>query len=505
MKSTFRHLLAELHGGTGALFGVLLFVVLFSGSWSLGQNALHMWGRPPVSSMQGQLLPIEHLLAIAGQEGVALDGISLVLPTAGLPEITFCEAHQACQLTLDPFTGQPLMDVPSLNILTELHKNVFIGFPGRVLVSLFGIVLMILCVTGLLLHRRRWRDLWRWRRDRGVRRSVSDLHGLIGIWAFPWLLMFAITGALSGLGALGTLALSSAVYPQEPHQAFADLLGPLPPAASGQSLEQSISLDLILKRDAQHSPGFTAQRLTLNHWGDQAATVDIGGINLGLASTANFESRRYRLSDGALLMERSAADFGPWTRAFIAIQPLHFADYLWLGSGLAAWLSGLHLAMGLSACLLCASGLHLWGQRRKASISKYASILPQLAEGVCGGLVAAAAMLLLSIQATPQALSEEGWPGRIFWITWGTSLLVSLALPQRWRPLPALLAFAGGACLLAAGLHLWGWVAVGRWPPLSTNLTLLLFGVLLCRPTWWLMRPSRVCHPTPHRTGGQNV
>ena len=45
-----RPLLLSLHGGAGALFGVLLFVVLFSGAWSLGHDDLREWLRAPAQA-----------------------------------------------------------------------------------------------------------------------------------------------------------------------------------------------------------------------------------------------------------------------------------------------------------------------------------------------------------------------------------------------------------------------------------------------------------------------
>lgn len=66
-----------------------------------------------------------------------------------------------------------------------------------------------------------------------LRLALFDLHGLIGIWGLPWLLLFGFTGALSGLGALGTLLLAPVAYPQEPNRVFVELMGPPPPAAEG--------------------------------------------------------------------------------------------------------------------------------------------------------------------------------------------------------------------------------------------------------------------------------
>lgn len=483
-----RRLLLELHSGAGALFGVLLFVLLFSGSWSLGHDALQDWARPPAHPLQGDPLPIAQLLEIAQDKGIALDGLSVLLPSSGQKGVTFCQLHSTCTLTLNQFTGQALPSIPSLNILKDLHKSLFIGFPGRVLISLFGIVLLIVCVAGLLLHSRRWRDLLRWRRDRGLRLSVFDLHGLIGIWIIPWLLVFAVTGAFSGLGALGTLLLSPVAYPEEPRQAFVDLLGAPPSAAPGQSSVYSIDIDHLLATEARLSPEFTVQQIKLNHWGDSQASVELAGVRYGLPSTLNFERHLYVLGDTNTFVVTSSKQHGFWTRAFIAIQPLHFGEYLWLGSGWAALLHSLHLAVGLLACLLCASGLYLWGQRRRAQTHWNVAVFSRVAEGVCGGLTVAAALLLLSLQVLSPQWYTEKWVGWIFWVSWASSLLIALILPSRLRLLPVFLNLAGFACLLAVALHLYSWLTANQRPPFATDLSLLVCGLLLCRSTWWLTR-----------------
>ncbi|EPB6965360.1 TPA: PepSY-associated TM helix domain-containing protein, partial [Pseudomonas aeruginosa] len=475
-----RPLLLSLHGGAGALFGVLLFVVLFSGAWSLGHDDLREWLRAPAQA-GGEALALERLLERAGEEGVDIRDATLLLPAPGHAAFSVCDARLDCRLDLDPASGRVLPPMPALDLLLNLHKSLFVGFPGRVLVSLFGVSLLLLCLAGVLLHSRRWRDLRRWRRDRGLRLALFDLHGLIGIWGLPWLLLFGFTGALSGLGALGTLLLAPVAYPQEPNRVFVELMGPPPPAAEGRPLATRIDLDRLLAGEAVRAPGFVAQRLSLSHAGDVAGSVEIAGIQRGLPSTANFERHRYRLADGALLGERSSAQRGFWLRAFIAVQPLHFAQYQWLGPGWSAALRGLHLAMGLGACLLCASGLYLWLQRRASAPDARVRLLQRLSQGFCAGLVAAAALLLLGLQLAPSELLAGPWPGRLFLVLWAAAGLAALLLPGDWPLARGLLGVAGLACLAAAVAHLAPWLMRGRLPALGPDLTLILCGALLIR------------------------
>ncbi len=179
-----RPLLLSLHGGAGALFGVLLFVVLFSGAWSLGHDDLREWLRAPAQA-GGEALALERLLERAGEEGVDIRDATLLLPAPGHAAFSVCDARLDCRLDLDPASGRVLPPMPALDLLLNLHKSLFVGFPGRVLVSLFGVSLLLLCLAGVLLHSRRWRDLRRWRRDRRLRLALFDLHGLIGIWDCP--------------------------------------------------------------------------------------------------------------------------------------------------------------------------------------------------------------------------------------------------------------------------------------------------------------------------------
>ncbi|MFP3367355.1 PepSY-associated TM helix domain-containing protein, partial [Pseudoalteromonas sp. SIMBA_148] len=81
------------------------------------------------------------------------------------------------------------------------------------LISLTGFVLTVLLITGLVIHHRKIRLLLRLRWRQGIRRFAFDLHSLTGLWCYPWLVLFALTGALSGLGAFGTMMLADRVSP----------------------------------------------------------------------------------------------------------------------------------------------------------------------------------------------------------------------------------------------------------------------------------------------------
>ena len=250
MDASLRSRWRALHRGAGALFGVVLFVVLFSGTWSLATDSMQGWWRPSPVAVARPSLPLNELVARAAALGVPLRDARIVLPQPDDPAMRFCDARQACTLALDPATGERLAAGGRAALLVTLHKTLFAGFPGRIFVSLWGIVLLVLIVAGLIVHHRRWPDAARIRRGKGMRAALFDLHAWIGLWGSPWLVLFAFTGALSGLGALGTVSLAGVAYPGQPQRAFAELLGGPPPATAGGAWHRAPDLDALVLRIA---------------------------------------------------------------------------------------------------------------------------------------------------------------------------------------------------------------------------------------------------------------
>ncbi|MGS0894508.1 PepSY-associated TM helix domain-containing protein [Burkholderia stagnalis] len=481
MDASSRSRWRTLHRGAGALFGVVLFVVLFSGTWSLAYDTMRGWWRPPAAAVAQPPLPLDALVARAAALGFSLSDARIVLPQPDDPAIRFCNARQACTLTLNPATGDPLAEPERAALLVTLHKTLFAGFPGRIFVSLWGVVLLVLIVAGLVVHRKRWPDAARVRRDSGRRAALFDLHGWIGLWGAPWLVLFAFTGALSGLGALGTVALAPVAYPGHPQRAFAELLGGPPPVVAGGPWRRAPDLDALLRRDAARRPDFHREAVVLHRWGDANASVEIAGTAAGLPSTALFERHLYRAADGQSIADVTSRGRGFWLRAFIAVQPLHFAQYGWIGAA-AGVLRTLHFLMGLAACALCATGLHLWIERRRAQRDRAAGVLAALAVGVCGGLVLAGGVLLFAGRALPDGARVDAALAGLFWAVWGGALALAACVADRAALLRRLMRAAGAAYALAGATHfaialLDAGAPVG-WP---VDAALAALGVLLLR------------------------
>ncbi len=336
MTNQFRQRLYELHRSVGAFFGVMLFIILWSGIWSLVNHKIDNWW---------------HIFQMTSEQ-------SMIEP------------------------------------LITLHKNLFIGFPGRIFISLFGIALAVISILGLWLHQRRLKDWFKLCLNSPTKIVMADSHRLLGLWALPYLLFFSITGAIAGLGALGTVTLSNITHSESPQMVFMDLMGEPIPKAAGRVWLNSPNVSAITIQDKILFPDFTPQKITIHNEGDQNAFVEISGVTHGVISPNIFEKHVYAL-DGELYKTYSAENRGFWLQSYIANQPLHYGEYDWLPEWGNFWFS-VHLVMATFALWITGSGLYLWINRSQAQWKAWQILCwKKIPIGILSGLIFASNGLLL--------------------------------------------------------------------------------------------------------------
>jgi uncharacterized iron-regulated membrane protein len=105
-----------------------------------------------------------------------------------------------CGLSCEGYTGYvPFLahPVPLLGSTAPVVGNDGLTWGGLIL-GLMGLVLLLLCVSGIVIWwpgLRDWARGWRVRRGKGGYAANYDLHKVVGMAAIPFLLMWAVTGA----------------------------------------------------------------------------------------------------------------------------------------------------------------------------------------------------------------------------------------------------------------------------------------------------------------------
>lgn len=251
---------------------------------------------------------------------------------------------------LNPYNGALLsMPVPHDHYFTDwllgLHYTLLLHDAGTAITALFSIVLLILGITGLILHRRFWKNFFTLRWNSRLVVYFSDLHKMVGVVSSPILIILAFTGAWWNIAAL--------LHEYEEH---AD--GHEHPVMERRLYNDKLSLDTLLQASKNRIAGFRATYITLPYepgvniafWGD-VPTNNI--LASPYASVVSFDPK-----SGELLSASDIRQSGMGAQIVDSYERLHFGDFAGL------FFRIIWAIIGLAPLLLAVTGVTLWWKRR---------------------------------------------------------------------------------------------------------------------------------------------
>jgi uncharacterized iron-regulated membrane protein len=448
IREGVRQVMAWLHGWTGLLLGWVLFVMCLAGTLSVFKPEIGQWMRPENAAKAD---PIDAVQAAATWlTANAKDGNAWYfnVPNARMNtvEATYDTGGEFLYRALDPVSGAPVArETLGGEFFYRLHFELELPYPwGRLLASIAGMVMLVALITGIIAHRRIFKDYFTFRPAKG-QRSWLDGHNALGVLATPFHLMITFTGIVTlaslnmpwGITANYGSDLAAVYHDLSPgvaERARANVPAPLAPIAP-------------MLREAQRQLGGSIGRVYVINPGDKGAVV-----------TA-FRSDADQLGFNAAEMSFDGVTGQPiskWRENRAAIQTynvvygLHMARF---APTLTRWL---YFLGGAMLTLAIATGMVLWivKRRERAPLSRANRILERLNAGVLAGVPLGCAAYLLANRLVPLGLADRAGieTSAALW-TAAAALLVGAALPPR-RAWPLLTGATALACALAAILGL---------------------------------------------------
>ncbi len=201
-----RRLLFQIHLWSGLILCIPLVVLGVTGSILVCE---HEWNPPPHYELaQGEPRPIAEIVAAAttkAKPGFKPSAYRAPATPREPASVTLSPGKKgrSMQVIVDP-VSLAVLDTPQpgfFRTLLKLHANLLMdGRAGRQIVGAFGIILLLMSLSGLMLwwpRDGRWKAAFmaRWGR-RGIRgyRFNRELHGAAGAWGCSVLLIAAFTG-----------------------------------------------------------------------------------------------------------------------------------------------------------------------------------------------------------------------------------------------------------------------------------------------------------------------
>lgn len=196
----------NLHSWIGVQLGLLLFVILFSGSLATVAHEID-WLLTPAMRVTPRDTTVSY--------GTMLETVRRAFPE---PPVTMVYAPRNTRFAVEfqlwwpdaedftdglrrvyvnPYTGEIQGVTGWLNVqraLRNFHMNLSLPVVGIYVVGSFGFLLLTSVVTALLFYTRWWRRFFVLRARKGWRVFWSDFHRTAGLWSLWFTVIIAATG-----------------------------------------------------------------------------------------------------------------------------------------------------------------------------------------------------------------------------------------------------------------------------------------------------------------------
>jgi uncharacterized iron-regulated membrane protein len=514
--------MAWLHTWFGLVLGFVLMVVFFFGSLSVFDREIDRWAIPAtrfdpqvMPSFDRVLKPIFEQIAPDAEElAAARQRVGGPLPdhlplmnwsaytTHRDPVLSMYAEfavtnnpndpadHVHGHVTIDPRSGATLADGArkiGSEFFYPLHYSLHLHWKdlGYWIVGFAALVMLVALVSGVIIHRKLFRELFTFRPWKAVQRGTLDLHNLTGVAALPFHFVFAFTGLVIFAGIylpVGETQLEREAHAF--HEADARSKG-LAYVPSGKPAPLA-SVDAMMAEAKRRwslrgMPGEVGY-LFVNHVGDASSHVSIyraGSDRVALVGQAI----HFAGSTGAVIHEEPPASTVTSIHEFLTgLHLQHFEHWL---------LRWFYVLGGLAGCVCIATGFVFFVEKRKRQHASSGSGGAQWADAFAvttvTGMLAATAAILVANRLLPGDLPEKGqWEEGVFWATWVLALphavwrstaVRAARISPAWREQCIVIASLALSAVILNGIttgdHLFKTLAIGYWPVAGLDLALL--------------------------------
>jgi len=260
------------------------------------------------------------------------------------------------KIYIDQYSGEVLSQPKDMehyitDWLLELHYAFLLHFSGTIMGAIFGIIMLFLGVSGVILYRKFWRKLFTLRLTSAKRILFSDIHKMIGIFSSPVLILIAFTGVYWNVSIILHEVMEHGF--EEPH-----------PLIFEPYHSPNISFEVLKQQASKEIPSFNATYLAIPNEPNMDITFfgEVATSNPLLSQYASMVTFDHKTGD--LVASSDIREMNVLRKFDDSTRKLHFGYFAGI------WSKVLWCIVGFSPVLLMLSGLIMFISRRKPRIKK---------------------------------------------------------------------------------------------------------------------------------------
>jgi uncharacterized iron-regulated membrane protein len=375
-------LMVAVHGWSGIVLGLILYAVVMTGMAAVFAHEIGNWSAGHVQTRSAFERPMDDAVRMLTQrtpkeyrddvnifeigdsnlgvffhrhetepDGELVDrGVYYQLDGAG-------QVAKELRGTGEEVFG-PRNDDALSSFLVDTHVRLHVPNPwGLLLTGIIGLAMLVAAISGLLIHRHLFKDIFTLRRKASPVLVDRDRHSVAGTWSLPFAFILAFTGSFfSFFGTVGVPVVAMAAFGGDQQALSEAVFGS--PAKPDPRPHAIGNLDRITA-DALARTGGAPTFMTIEHFGRADAVVttfhsppkgDIEPVTLVYnGATATFDRQKPSIGSQPSAGGTLAAIMGP----------LHFGNFAGVLSQ-AVW-----FGLGYAMCFVTLTGLRLWLARRR--------------------------------------------------------------------------------------------------------------------------------------------
>ncbi|WP_179957564.1 PepSY-associated TM helix domain-containing protein [Exilibacterium tricleocarpae] len=427
--------LVALHGWTAVVLGFLLYAVVATGTVAVLADQILHWSVgsvKPANPFQYDVNGITRSLAEKVEPKFHEEIVYSTSPRGNLE--VFFHTHRenpngeledyGVQFEVDPATKAILQERTGTatelhntnqfetlsRFLIDIHTELHLPRPwGLLLTGILGLGMLVAAVSGFMMHRHLFADMFVLRKKANTVLKKRDNHIVAGTWGLPFAFILAFTGSFfSFAGAFGIPAMAMVAFGGDQEAMMRTVVG-MPETENNESAATA-NLNTVVSDSARRVEQYPTFML-VSHYGRGDANIlvfleppetTIEPIQLEYDGVTGEFSRQ----KPALGLVQSAGSV-----AFSLVGPLHFGDFAGLLSRLV-W-----VALGFASCYVILSGLSLWVARRGKRWHRFLCFVYALGTGLPVAMLAAGMGYFVALGSAASA---------VFWVP--VSFLAASAL-----------------------------------------------------------------------------
>ncbi len=525
----FRDDMNWVHTWAGICLGTMLFMIFWMGTLSVFDKELDRWMQPetrlaPAATALSADDVLERILA-ARPDG-DLESALIYFPRERRPYFDVSAGFRDADSYSDrlhPATGEsigPELTRAASGFIYPMHYRLLLpGNLGYWIVAFGTIFMMVLLVTGVVIHKKIFKDFFTFRPRKKIGRSSLDLHNVTGTVFLPFHFVICLSGfaIFAGFYASLPFALLRDISPEnravELVYAASDYGYYQRPAAGSKA--RMLALNPMVAQaeriwSARYEQAARADRIDIHHYGDDNAYFEVRRHFPFNRTEARRDSINFDGDSGEIVMDFQASpvqQVRTWLEGFHQAQFDHWT-LLWL-----------YFIAGLSGCVLIGTGFIYWltARRRKSPADQplHLRLVEAMSAGsTTGVIVATLAFLivnrLLNGQADAFGVDRTSFEIRSFFLVWLFTFVHAILRRERaWPDQAWAIALLSVAAVLLNGITTGGHpisaAASGLWSVFGVDMTLLASALIAGIAAWRMRRQGRVAPPGTGRASSVPV